>query len=408
MTTKSFICNFIKDNPDDWRERIKKRRILVKDEGDLSIFRYDIKANFRDALVCEARGIIINTKTLEVVCWPFTKFFEYEDYNSKLSSFDWDSAYAEDKIDGSMITLWFDTTECKWRFSSMGCTRLSDVRTPYGDSFAELIRDTEQFKILLGFINENRVLDKANTYIFEFVHPKAPVIIHYETPALYLTGIRRNVDGKEMYPWLPHMPVPNRVSVNSLSSCIDYVENTFNKSIVSNKVSCVIREGFVVVDKYYNRIKVKSPIYLIMHGIVAGSREAITLFLKLLSQNKIDLANICEDYPEHRHVLTYYEHQYHEFVYNAIVTVDVAKKVYTTNGNDRADLFKRLDDAKIDSIYKKVAGKALSRSLDVLTDQDVIDIVGINKIVRFIPKYTLSVNLRSVFTGIEEGRERVI
>lgn len=80
--------------------------------------------------------------------------------------------------------------------------------------------------------------------------------------------------------------------------------------------------------------------------------------------------------------------------------------MYATNGNDRADLFKRLDNAKIHDIYKGVVGQALSHSLDVLTDQDVIDIVGINKIVRFIPKYTPSVNLRSVFTGRRRRGDR--
>lgn len=74
MTKASYICNFIKDHPDNWRELLAENKIKVKDDESLSIFNYDIMADFSDPIVQEARGIIINRETLDVVAWPFRKF----------------------------------------------------------------------------------------------------------------------------------------------------------------------------------------------------------------------------------------------------------------------------------------------------------------------------------------------
>ena len=75
---KSVICELIKSNP-NWRDIISSLFINMTSDGDLVIFNYgkledSPNIDFSNPLVQEARGIIINVKTLEVVCWPFRKF----------------------------------------------------------------------------------------------------------------------------------------------------------------------------------------------------------------------------------------------------------------------------------------------------------------------------------------------
>lgn len=65
----SYIVNYIKDNKIiDLEAAFNQLSIKVKIENNLAIFSYDINADFSDPIVQEARGIIIDINTLEVVC----------------------------------------------------------------------------------------------------------------------------------------------------------------------------------------------------------------------------------------------------------------------------------------------------------------------------------------------------
>lgn len=73
MNKNSYLCNLIANNA-NWREEVANLNVKVKEEGNLVIFNYDIEADFSNPIVQESRGIIIDTSTCDVVCWPFRKF----------------------------------------------------------------------------------------------------------------------------------------------------------------------------------------------------------------------------------------------------------------------------------------------------------------------------------------------
>ena len=79
MNYNSQLCRFISDN-ENWQKLLEEKKIKVSTEGPLAIFNYKIECDFRDPVVQEARGIIINLDTLEVVCWPFRKFGNWNGY----------------------------------------------------------------------------------------------------------------------------------------------------------------------------------------------------------------------------------------------------------------------------------------------------------------------------------------
>ena len=117
MTENSRICNFIAEHPQNWRELLAEKQIKVKDKGSLSIFNYDIMADFSDPVVQEARGIIIDTKTLDVAAWPFRKFGN--SHESYADDIDWKHAKVTEKIDGSIVKLWH--SDDGWVVSSNSC-----------------------------------------------------------------------------------------------------------------------------------------------------------------------------------------------------------------------------------------------------------------------------------------------
>lgn len=166
MTKASYICNFIKEHPDNWRELLAEKQIKVKDDPvlPLSIFNYEDLADFSDPVVQEARGIIINTETLDVTAWPFRKFGN--SHESYADPIDWNSARVQEKIDGSIVKLWHLIGD-QWMLSSNSCINASDVKLNFGYTALDLIEETDEFAYLENLI-KNGELDERNTYILNW------------------------------------------------------------------------------------------------------------------------------------------------------------------------------------------------------------------------------------------------
>lgn len=303
MTKASYICNFIKDYPDNWRELLAERQIKVKDDNALPIliFNYDIMADFSDPVVQEARGIIIDTDMLNVVCFPFRKFGNsYEFYADPI---DWNSAKVQEKIDGSIVKLWH-LTDNQWMWSSNSCINASDAKLNSGYTVLDLIKETDEFKYLTNLI-KNEELDKNNTYIFELVGPKNQVVIKYDKAQLYHIGTRNNETGEELGTgqFAGFIMSPKEYPLHSLEDCIAAAKEL-------NKNDYPDNEGFVVVDKDYHRVKVKAPEYLIYHHMVNNGQITKERAFDLLYADDFNPDNFdktVSELPEYaKDALTYY------------------------------------------------------------------------------------------------------
>lgn len=180
MTENSILCRFIRDNA-DWESKLTKPPycIKLKKDKDLCLFKYDAYASdFHSPEVQEARGIIINTKTCDVVCWPFRKFANYtEDYADTI---DWQSARVTEKINGSIMKLWFDHQTGKWQISTDNVIDASKAfLRNYHDGSGTMI----SFKTLFDTASQGKLdydrLDPDETYIFELVSPINTIVIQY-------------------------------------------------------------------------------------------------------------------------------------------------------------------------------------------------------------------------------------
>ena len=246
------LINFIKEN-NNWEEILTHQPYFLeikRDEGFI-LLKYDtIRSDFSLNIVKEARGIILKEDTLEIVCYPFTKFFNVdEEYADKI---DWGSAKVQEKIDGSLIKVWFYNG--RWRISTNGT--IDAFKAPlstdvFCSSFGELFMETFDADYF-------SVMNKDYTYMFELVSPYNKIVVPYPTIDIYHIGTRNNKTGKE-----------ENVSIGIKHPKI-YNMNTERQVREAASKLPYNEEGYVVVDKNYHRVKIKSPAYVKAHRAVTS------------------------------------------------------------------------------------------------------------------------------------------
>lgn len=329
MNENSFICKYLAEQGEDAIEKLKKsKNIKVKREGDLAIFTYNVNCDFFDPVVKEARGIIIDIASLNVVCWPFRKFGNHnEPYADEI---DWSSARVLEKVDGSIVKLWYDAAQDKWQFSTNGTIRAenAEVMDNPGLCYMTLIRRAENF----ASIDYER-LDKDCTYIFELVSPQGQIVISYPVPLLYHIGTRSNLSGEEREEDIGIIK-PRVYPLSSLEEC------TRAASELNMGSEEIIGEGFVVVDKNYNRVKIKSLDYINMHRTSTVQSMPKDKAIELLLTDREAVEKIYRDSPAYTPVLKFYEYQLSEIRWGAEMMGRLSVNLYEEYSNDRGAVAK--------------------------------------------------------------------
>ena len=265
------LQTFIHNNP-NWRELITRPPYCIKvsEKGNLICFKYSqIDSDFSLEIVREARGLILEDKTWNIVCYPFKKFFNYgEAYADEI---DWESARIFEKVDGSLIKAYYYNG--KWRFGTNSIIDAND---------AEL--SAPPYKTFMGLFNvaanvcglDYDRLDPHYTYIFELRSPYNKVVVPYEDIRIIHIGTRNNITCEEEEVDIG-IEKPKQYMLSSLDDCIAMAA-TFDFT----------QEGFVVVDKNYNRIKIKSEDYVRVHRLANNGSLTLERAIDLIRMNEID------------------------------------------------------------------------------------------------------------------------
>ena len=298
------IQKFIRDH-EDWEELLTKAPYFIKinRDGDYIIFKYNQLANsevdhyFKDPIVRECRGLILDA-CYRAVCVPFFKFMNAEEPDSDLDIIDWTSASVQQKIDGSLIKMFFDRD--KWHVATNGTIDAFKAELPPGvntkhKNYGELFVD-EVCKIpsILSFDLLCNYLDKNCTYMFELVTDENRVVVPASNyiSGVYLLGCRNNTtfEEKDLSKtfFSSIIAMPKRYDLHSYND----IKN------VANELSWD-QEGFVVCDKYFHRVKIKSPAYVKAHfarnnGVMTYER----LMDIILSGEKNEFLAYASDYKE--------------------------------------------------------------------------------------------------------------
>ncbi len=277
---------------EDWRELLTREPycLKIKEDGPYTIFNYDqIRSDFNIKLVREARGIIFRTGEWEQpVCWAFNKFGNWGE--SYAPSINWDTAFVTEKIDGSLIKVWWDNGS--WHVSTNGVidaykAEIGDARmSNFGEYFEHALQRLYQPLVYRKAFDDFTIdLDENLTYMFELVGPYNRVVIPYEEPDLYFLGARAKTTGEEFYCselvagalGMGRFKRPAHYSLSSLDACIKAAE-----------LKSWDEEGFVVADAYGNRVKVKSPAYVLAHYTRNNNVINKKHLIKVILSNEIE------------------------------------------------------------------------------------------------------------------------
>jgi hypothetical protein len=205
-------------------------------------------------IVRESRGIILDRdNSWAVVARPFNRFFNWGE-NVDEDIFDWSSFVAQEKVDGSLMILYY--YDRSWNVATKGSP---DANGTVGDNsftFADLFWET--FNRQMYFVSD---LDPRNTYLFELTSKYNRVVTSQmnNDGKLTLIGVRDNESGLEF----PVVMYRERFDVVR-----SYSMSTIDEILAAAKeINPSQQEGFVLVDRSFNRIKVKSEKYVLIHHL---------------------------------------------------------------------------------------------------------------------------------------------
>lgn len=224
---------------------------------NLVLFKYNqLESPMTEKICQEARGIILDESNEWMpVCYAYSKFFNLGE--PLAAEIDWDSANVLEKLDGSLCNLYY--YHGKWHVATSGSPDASgnvgDESVTFKDLFWRTFHDLGYQLPAPSFA----VHPYKMTFMFELLCPENKIVVDHEKPRLVLHGVRDLFTYKE-YP--PAKPFANDewevVQSFELHSVDDVVA-------AAKKLNPLKQEGFVVVDKCFNRLKIKSPTYVYLH-----------------------------------------------------------------------------------------------------------------------------------------------
>lgn len=242
--------------------------LKIKKEDGFVIFNYNqLASDFNNDLVREARGIIFRDGEWECpVCHAFDKFGNYGE--SYVPDMDWKSVKVSEKIDGSIMKLWW--YDGIWHLSTNANinaenAEIGDVRR---DNFDQIFWEAvipyliRHYGPAPAFTDWYKQLDHEYTYIFELVSPYTRVVIPYEETAVYFLGARNNVSN---YQWGCDERSATTLHCEMFPRPKLYPMQTLEQVQEAAIALPWSKEGYVCYDKNFNRCKIKSPRYVCAH-----------------------------------------------------------------------------------------------------------------------------------------------
>ena len=269
------------ETPDTLKEKFAIRYRRHWRYNHLISFSYNqIDSPMHLGICQEARGIVLDEgRNWRPVARAFKKFFNLGETNA--ADIDWASARVEPKLDGSMV--------CMWRYN--GEVELSTTGTPdavaaivdgvSGDSFRCRFERTLRDVYGLYLSQLSAYIEDGLTYIFEYMSAADPIVVQHKQDRICLIGRRWAVSGE----WLPTIK-PGWLGDVECIQALDILPTADSVRAAASMLDGMQEEGFVVVDKNYDRVKVKSPDYLAKHKLrFSFTKKSL---IEVVKDNEID------------------------------------------------------------------------------------------------------------------------
>lgn len=302
------LIDFINNNP-DWEKKLQEKPycLSIKRDSGFILFAYSqIDSDFSNPIVQECRGLILRESNMTPACVPFFKFFNVQEGHAH--TIDWSSANVFEKLDGSIIKVWFDEEKFYWMISTNGTIFAKNA--PLQDSAIMMDgNNSKNYEELFCSVFPQELfyntLQTNKTYMFELVSPFNKVVVPYPETKVYHIGTRNNETLEECDDDI-RIEKPKTFNLRNLSECIQSAENLpFSE------------EGYVVVDKYFNRVKIKSPAYVTAHHLKNNGVVTWDRIIELIRNNGQD--DFLSYYPEYTTAVNTVLDKINEFVNKVLV-----------------------------------------------------------------------------------------
>ena len=222
------VQKFIESH-NDWEKLLVEKPYcltVAKDEfkgRHLVMLKYSqVDSDMSLKIVQECRGLILDEDTLEIVSFPFTKFFNVQE--PLAAKIDWNTAKISEKIDGSLVKI--VNIDSDLLISTNGT--IDAFKAPLVEqvgckwkSFGELVREVFFKKNI-----KNSMFDEGFTYMFELTSPYTRIVIPYSSIDLHFLGKRDNKTFQETYftddqVMSSLFNTPEVYSLKTVDECID-------------------------------------------------------------------------------------------------------------------------------------------------------------------------------------------
>jgi hypothetical protein len=252
-----------------------------------------------DEVACECRGLILDND-LNIICRPFTRFFNYGEMDTK--NFDFSNCTVWEKADGSMVKIYFNNVDSRWEIGTRG-SAFAEVNHVFGLrtnwTFREAILDAMNFTEdqFQECMNSNE-FHKSCTYVAEYISPFNHIVTQYDKPQIVLLSVISNISGLEslsdgIFKWVTvfeskgmNVRSPKLYHASSAEQIVKMAESLEN-----------LQEGFVVFDNNTGtRIKVKSSVYVAVHHLRGNGTPSRDRLMEVVLKNEQD--ELLDYFPE--------------------------------------------------------------------------------------------------------------
>lgn len=292
------LIKFIKENS-DWETKLTADpyNLKIRKKDQFVLFYYNqLHSDFTNEIVKECRGVILDSTDWTVARYAFKKFFNADESNCDVK-IDWTSAVVSEKIDGSLVSAWWDKYQNKWRWATSKTIDAEDAPLPEDvncpfKNYQELINYAMRQQ---GYKEQN--FCRSFTYNFELVSPYTRVVIEYPKPQLYFLCSVKNADLTE----LPSWAYPSDVLKPEVKKLSSYEEcERAARELPWDE------EGYVVRDKFGHRVKIKSPEYVKAHYLRNNNVITQRRLIEVILANEADeFLTYCPDYIEAVYKITW-------------------------------------------------------------------------------------------------------
>lgn len=355
------IVEYIEKHPNDWRENLAAAPyfLKIKEKEDLVLFNYNqIDSDPYDEIVKEARGLILDKDTLEVVRYGFRRFMNLGEVGC--DQLDWETVGASSKEDGTLIFIYYYGG---WHVGTRSTfdAEEAEINSPYYKNFRELFNE-----VAAQYNFEVEKLPVGYTFCLELCAPANRVVVEYKEPKLFHILTRDNATLQEVSMNIG-LPKPKMYMFSSEKDYRELVES-FDET----------HEGIVLKDAAGHRAKLKSKLYFELHRMINNNQITAEIALEKIRTGEDK--EFLTYFPEYENYFNFIQNEYLRAQIQVALTQQIADEWKGSNPfANRKDYAFFVKDRKPQVLYFKAYDNKAEEWFNSLTTTQMIKIFNIGR-----------------------------